>query len=288
MRRCFFRSDRTMQCTGSRNTARAWYLPLRTRDRGMATHVAIIISSPTRTRGKSRKDLQHNQRRKGRSWSASLLLGCQPKDDLSAFERTGGEGEIEALAVLVRPCCADFGPCGFRVAVLRHAVNAMGRTGFGGLLVAHVRNLSIVRPRRSRPRCVSSAGAEKRRSQKAEGPCRNGRDPFFMGRRPFGFDGAACAFRTRINSRSCARLSKVRKGQERCKPIVLPAPPLATSHNAKAFADAENKDDPAPRRYCGNEGANVGRSGLKCRLLCIHCRNRFTTSCCQASFLWSD
>jgi hypothetical protein len=42
--------------------------------------------------------------------------------------------------------------------------------GFGGCLVAHCRNLSIVRPRSSRPRCVSFRGAEKRSSQKAERP----------------------------------------------------------------------------------------------------------------------
>jgi hypothetical protein len=78
----------------------------------------------------------------------------------------------------------------------------MRRECLSGLLVAHIRILSIVRPRRSRPRCVSSEGADKRRGQKAEGPCRNGGDPFFMGRRPFGFDGGARAFRTRINSRT--------------------------------------------------------------------------------------
>src|ERR1700730_13072722 len=96
-----------------------------------------------------------------RSSSAPLLGRSRAKDDFGTVERAGGELQAEALAVLVWPGATDLLPVGLAVAVLRHAVDAVRRTGFG-VAVAHGRSLSSVRPRFSRPRCGSPSCAAKR------------------------------------------------------------------------------------------------------------------------------
>src|SRR5579863_4566487 len=59
-----------------------------------------------------------------------LRLGLT-EDELGTFERTGGEAQIEALAVLVRPSRADLRPGGLVVAVPHHAVDAVRGADFG-------------------------------------------------------------------------------------------------------------------------------------------------------------